>query len=83
MSRCSTCVDIAEAEAKRYRWAVARTRGGYVWLNPCQYFPGSVFFVSRRCVAELHQLEGEERQTHLALMVDVAAAVRHEFGAAR
>jgi diadenosine tetraphosphate (Ap4A) HIT family hydrolase len=81
MTTCSSCVDIAEAEAGRHPWGVARLRGGYVWLNPCQYYPGSVFFVAPRCVAELHELPAELRQVHLADMVDVAAAVQREFAA--
>jgi diadenosine tetraphosphate (Ap4A) HIT family hydrolase len=81
MAACPSCVDIAEAEEGRYPWAVARLPGGYVWLNPCQYYPGAVFFVARRCVAELHELQGEERHVHLAGMVEVAAVVQAEFGA--
>ncbi|MEJ7724922.1 MAG: HIT domain-containing protein [Ilumatobacteraceae bacterium] len=56
-------------------------RAGYVWLNPCQYFPGSTFYVARRCVAELHELPADERQAHLMEIADVAAAVHHEFDA--
>ena len=81
MASCPSCGDIAEAESKRYPRAIARLRGGYVWLNPCQYYTGSVFFVARRCVAELHELPGDERQTHLVEMAEVAAAVQREFGA--
>jgi len=81
MATCPSCHDIAEAEERRYPWAVARLRGGYVWLNPCQHYPGSVFFVARRCVAELHELQGDERHAHLSGMVEVANAVQREFGA--
>jgi diadenosine tetraphosphate (Ap4A) HIT family hydrolase len=81
MPSCPSCVDIANAEAKRNPWAIARLPGGYVWLNPCQYYVGSVFFVARRCVAELHELSGDERQAHLFDMVEVAAAVQRAFGA--
>lgn len=81
MPSCPSCDDIAEAEANQYPWAIARLRGGYVWLNPCQYYTGSVFYVARRCVAELHDLPGDERQAHLLEMVEVAAAVQREFGA--
>ena len=81
MSGCPSCHDIAEAHAGRYPWAIARLRAGYVWLNPCQYFPGSTFYVARRCVPELHELPADERQAHLMEMADVAAAVHHEFDA--
>jgi diadenosine tetraphosphate (Ap4A) HIT family hydrolase len=81
MTDCPSCHDIAEAEAGRYPWAVARLSGGYIWLNPCQYYSGSVFFVARRCVAELHELPADERRVHLMEMAEVAAAVQHEFSA--
>lgn len=81
MDTCPSCDDIREADAGHHPWAVARLRGGYVWLNPCQHYPGSVFFVARHCVAELHELKGVDRQLHLAQMVEVAAAVQHEFDA--
>jgi diadenosine tetraphosphate (Ap4A) HIT family hydrolase len=81
MADCPSCDHIAEAETGRYPWAVARLRAGYVWLNPCQYFPGSTFYVARRCVAELHELPTDERQAHLMEMAEVAAAIEHEFNA--
>ena len=81
MVGCPSCHDIAEADEGRYPWAVARLRAGYVWLNPCQYYPGAMFYVARRCIAELHELSAAERQVHLMEMADVAAAVHHEFGA--
>ncbi len=81
MSGCPSCHDIAEAHEGRYPWAIARLRAGYVWLNPCQYFAGSTFYVARRCVAELHELPADERQAHLMEMADVAAAVHYEFDA--
>ena len=83
MTTCPSCRDIAEAEVRRYPWAIARLRGGYVWLNPCQHYPGSVFFVARECVAELHELDAAERHVHLAEMVDVAAAVSESSTPAR
>ncbi len=46
MATCPSCLDIAAADAGQYPWAIARLRGGYLWLNPCQYYPGSVFFVA-------------------------------------
>jgi diadenosine tetraphosphate (Ap4A) HIT family hydrolase len=81
MAGCPSCQHIVDAEAGRYPWAVARLSAGYVWLNPCQYFPGSTFYVARRCVTELHELPVDERQTHLMEMAAVAAAVHDEFNA--
>jgi diadenosine tetraphosphate (Ap4A) HIT family hydrolase len=81
MAGCPNCRHIADAEAGRYPWAIARLRAGYVWLNPCQYFPGSTFYVARRCVAELYELPADERQAHLMEMAEVATAVHHEFDA--
>jgi diadenosine tetraphosphate (Ap4A) HIT family hydrolase len=78
---CSNCRHIGEAEDGRHPWAVARLRGGYVWLNSCQYYRGAVFYVARRCVAELHELPADERAVHLMEMAEVAAAVEREFGA--
>ena len=81
MAGCPSCHHIADAEAGRYPWAVARLSAGYVWLNPCQYFPGSTFYVARRCVAELHEMPRVERAAHLLEMADVAAAIHDEFNA--
>jgi diadenosine tetraphosphate (Ap4A) HIT family hydrolase len=81
MAGCPSCEHIADAEAGCYPWAVARLSAGYVWLNPCQYFHGSTFYVARRCVAELHELAADERQAHLMEMAVVAAAVQDEFNA--
>ncbi len=50
------------------------------WLNPCQHFLGSTFYVARRCVAEVHELPADEREVHLVEMAEVAAAVHREFG---
>ena len=76
---CPSCHHIADAEAGRYPWAVARLSAGYVWLNPCQYFPGSTFYVARRCVAELHEMPRVDSAAHLLEMADVAAAIHDEF----
>ena len=81
MDACRNCAEIADVEAGRHPWAVARLAAGYVWLNPCQYHLGSAFYVARSCVAELHELGAEERATHLEEMAMVAAAVLDEFGA--
>src|SRR6478752_4967349 len=81
MAGCPSCQHIADAEAGRFPWAVARLSAGYVWLNPCQYYVGSTFYVARRCVAELHELPVSERQAHLMEMTEVAAAIQAEFNA--
>jgi diadenosine tetraphosphate (Ap4A) HIT family hydrolase len=81
MAACPSCADIAQAEARRNPWAIARLQAGYVMLNPCQYYEGATFYVAKSCVAELHELDPQERQLHLVEMAGVAAAVFEEFGA--
>lgn len=81
MTSCPSCREISDADAGRHPWAVARLRAGYVWLNPCQYYPGSTFYVARSCVAELHELTHDERRDHLMEMAVVAAALHDEFAA--
>jgi diadenosine tetraphosphate (Ap4A) HIT family hydrolase len=78
---CPSCAEIEAIERGGHPWAVARLRGGYVWLNPTQYYEGATFYVSKRCVAELHDLEVGERRDHLMEMAAVAAAVFDEFAA--
>jgi diadenosine tetraphosphate (Ap4A) HIT family hydrolase len=79
MSGCPSCHDIAEAEERRCgRWLGCTPA---TWLNPCQYFTGSTFYVARQCVAELHELPTDERRAHLMEMAEVAAAVCHGFNA--
>ena len=56
-------------------WTVARLATGDVWLEKTQHHPGAAFFVTRRCVVELHELPAEERAAHLLEMSEVAAAV--------
>jgi diadenosine tetraphosphate (Ap4A) HIT family hydrolase len=79
MTACRSCHDIAEADERRSPGAVARLHAGYVWLIPCQYFPGATFYVAWSCVGELHELRTDERRAHLMEMADVAAAVHHGF----
>ena len=78
MIDCPSCHDITQTDEGHYPWAVARLRAGSVWLNPCQYYPGAMFYVARRCVGELHDLPVDEREVHLMEMAAVAAAVHQE-----
>ena len=77
---CFNCEEIERAERGDHPSAVARLTTGYVWLDPVQYFEGLTFFVSRWCVAELFELEQEQRTAHLMEMSEVAAAVHTAFG---
>lgn len=81
MTTCPNCAEIAEAETGRHPWAVARLQTGYVMLNPTQYYEGATFYLAKSCVAELHELDQDERNVHLMEMAGVAAAVFEEFGA--
>lgn len=78
---CFNCAEIADIELGENPWAIARLPNGYVWLNPTQYYRGATFFVARRCVAELHELEPTERGKHLTEMAAVAGAVHRAVGA--
>jgi len=81
MANCPNCEQIADADAGRNPWAVARLQAGYVLLNPTQFYEGATFYVASSCVAELHELDPHERNVHLMEMAGVAAAVFEEFGA--
>lgn len=72
---CAPCTELVATEAGEDPWAVARLGTGYVRLTPNQYYRGAVFFVAKRCVAELHQLPRAERDQHLVEMAEVAHAV--------
>ncbi len=78
---CGNCSEIAAIEGGEHGYGIARLTTGYVWLNPTQYYRGAVFFVSRQCVAELHQLDAATRSEHLMEMAAVAAAVQRAVGA--
>jgi len=72
---CRACEENLEADHGRDPWAIARLTTGYVRLNPTQYYRGAAFFVSRVCVAELHELPAEVRSAHLEEMTQVAQAI--------
>jgi diadenosine tetraphosphate (Ap4A) HIT family hydrolase len=72
---CRACNENEAAERGDDPWAVARLRTGVVRLNPTQYHRGSVFFVAKACVTELHDLPPETRAVHLEEMAEVAHAV--------
>ena len=78
---CANCVEIESIERGEHDAAIARLRHGYVWLNRTQYYEGATFYVAKRCVAELHEFEPDERQGHLMEMAAVAAAVFHAVDA--
>ena len=78
---CANCMEIELVERGEHDWAIARLRHGYVWLNRTQYHEGATFYVAKRCVAELHELQPSERQGHLMEMAAVAAAVFHAVDA--
>lgn len=79
--KCRNCSEIEEIEAGTHGYAIARLANGYVWLNPTQYHRGAVFYVARRCVAELFELEVGTRSEHLLEMAAVAAAAQRAVGA--
>lgn len=72
---CPHCEVIERSERGEDPWTVARLATGYVWLEKTQHHPGAAFFVTRRCVVELHELPVDERAAHLLEMSEVAAAV--------
>ena len=74
-SSCRACQENLDADRGDDPWAIARLATGYVRLNPTQYYRGATFFVSRICVAELHELPAAERSIHLDEMALVAQAV--------
>jgi diadenosine tetraphosphate (Ap4A) HIT family hydrolase len=79
MPECPICADNAASDEGADPWFIARLHTGYVRLAPTQYFKGSVFFVARRCVREVFDLDGSVRGRHLAEMAEVAAAVNETF----
>jgi diadenosine tetraphosphate (Ap4A) HIT family hydrolase len=76
---CPNCREIEAIEQGGHPWAVARLSTGYVSINPTQYYEGATFFIAKRCVAELHELDAGERRDHLMEMAAVAAAVFEAF----
>ena len=78
---CRNCSEIEAIEAGTHGYAIARLASGYVWLNPTQYHRGAVFYVARRCVAELFELEAATRVEHLMEMAAVAATVQRTVSA--
>src|SRR2546430_2477072 len=79
MTGCPNCDANDAADRGDDPWAVARLQTGYVKLSPTQYYRGAAFFVAKRCVSELHELSGADRQSHLMEMSEVAAAVFTAF----
>jgi diadenosine tetraphosphate (Ap4A) HIT family hydrolase len=80
---CPNCVEIdaIDRDERAHPTAIARTTAGYVVLNATQYYRGATFFIARQCVAELHELDADERQRHLMEMAAVAAAVQRAVDA--
>jgi diadenosine tetraphosphate (Ap4A) HIT family hydrolase len=79
VTECTICIDNAAADQGADPWFVARLQTGYVRLSPNQYFRGSSFFVSRKCVREVFDLARVVRARHLNEMAEVATAVNDSF----
>jgi diadenosine tetraphosphate (Ap4A) HIT family hydrolase len=76
---CDICARIALFNHGRLESAVARLRSGYVWLFGLPYPRGYTLFAANRCVAELHDLDSEERSLFLEEMALVAEGVYRAF----
>ncbi len=72
---CRACEENEAAARGEDPYAVAELASGYVRLKPTQYHRGATFFVARRCVVELHELVGADREDHMLDLVAVAEAV--------
>ena len=79
MTDCPACKRNQAADRGEDPWAVARLTTGYVKVHEIRYFRGYTFFVAKDCVAELHELEVDARDAHLAEMAEVAHAVVEAF----
>jgi diadenosine tetraphosphate (Ap4A) HIT family hydrolase len=77
---CDICARNARTERHENPFSVARTTTGYVNLADVQYHEGYTIFSAKRCVNELHELPGDERDTYLREMAVVAEAVFRSFG---
>ena len=76
---CDVCDRIERADRGENPFAVVRTSTGYVNLADVQYHEGYTIFNAKRCVDELHELPGAERDVHLHEMAVVAEAVFRAF----
>jgi diadenosine tetraphosphate (Ap4A) HIT family hydrolase len=72
---CPICAENQAQEQEEDPFSIASLSTGYVRLNHCQYFPGSVFFVARDHVHEAHHLDAETRQRHCDELTEVLRAV--------
>ncbi len=75
MADCPICADNDAQEKGEHPLAVATLGTGHVRINHCQYFSGSVFFVARDHVREVHHLDVETRQRHFEELAEVLGAV--------
>ena len=80
---CELCEIQQRSERGENPGAVARLSGGYVGLNPLQFYLGYTFFSSRQCVREVYDLDPSERALHLHQMTEVAHAVQRAFEPAK
>jgi diadenosine tetraphosphate (Ap4A) HIT family hydrolase len=78
-SSCVLCERIARIDTGQYPYAVATLATGYVNLMENQFYEGTTEFVSRVCVAELHELDPDFRARYLEQMALVAQAVWRAF----
>jgi diadenosine tetraphosphate (Ap4A) HIT family hydrolase len=81
MSECMNCDLNRRSDAGEDPTFVARTKTGYVRVNANQFYAGYTYFVIDTCAAELHELDADERRSHLDEMALVAEAVFKGFGA--
>lgn len=78
---CLICERIDAIQKGGNPYFVAELETGYVVIGDHQYFKGYTLFLSKQHVTELHFLEKEVRNQHLAEMADVAEAVARAFDA--
>jgi diadenosine tetraphosphate (Ap4A) HIT family hydrolase len=76
---CRICQRIAMFERGGSPYLVAEMETGYVALGDNQTYEGYTYFLCKRCVPELHELEPEFRDAFLRDMATVAEAVFRAF----
>lgn len=80
--KCYICDWIAKRNTAEKKYYIGELSTGYIFLsNRWQYFKGYTFFLSKRCVSELHLLPEEFRVKFLLEMTIVAEAVQNTFNA--
>ncbi len=77
--RCVAWRKASDTAAWISEFAGARTTTGSVYLAECQYHRGSVEFIAKDWVRELHDLGPTRRSEHLEEMASVVEAVTRVF----